>query len=305
MEEQTAVAEEAPEPPGPAPLPQAAAAPSAASMSTRSALGALLFALVAALLWLDSLWQEGYVTAVVGAGFVVFGLLEYCRIAERTAAVISRPLLLVGGLALFLWQWAAWTLQVDPWGITVGLMCLATVGVLCARAWEGRVAGSIEAAGLTAVGLVYVPLMLSFVTGIRARWGVQALVVTLAVCKVSGVGAYYAGSIIGGPRLAPRVSPRKTLAGLAGGLVVAAALSLVLSLLRVGVVTGPLKGVLYGLLVGAAAVVGDLAESVLKRQAGIKDSGQLVKGQGGILDMVDDVLLGAPLSYLFFALVAA
>ena len=277
----------------------------AASIVTRTLAGAALAALVAGVLWLDALWQDGRVVALAGAGFVGVALWEYGCIAQKAGAPVSKTLLVAGGLAVFLSQWVSRLVGYSPWQAPVVFLCIVTLGVLVSRAAAGRVSGALQAAGQTAAGLVYVALSFSFIIAIRSRWGLAALATMLAVCKVTDTGAYYAGTLIGGRRLAPRVSPNKTVAGAVGGAAAAAALSVVLSLSGFSIVVGPLRAALYGVLIAAVAVLGDLAESVLKRQAGMKDSGQIMPGHGGVLDMVDDVLFAAPFSYLFFWLALA
>lgn len=109
-------------------------------------------------------------------------------------------------------------------------------------------------------------------------------------------GAYFAGRAIGGPRFLTHLSPSKTWAGLAGGIV---AVTAVAGLLLWGVGRSPLEALLLGPLVGLAAQSGDLAESALKRAAGVKDSGRLFPGHGGVLDRVDSLLFAAPAVYFY------
>jgi phosphatidate cytidylyltransferase len=109
-------------------------------------------------------------------------------------------------------------------------------------------------------------------------------------------GAYFAGRRIGGPRFLQRISPSKTYAGLIGGLLVA---TLVTAAMLAGLREDPLAGLLLGPLIGLAAQAGDLAESLLKRAAGAKDSGVLIPGHGGILDRIDSFLFAAPIVTLY------
>ena len=124
----------------------------------------------------------------------------------------------------------------------------------------------------------------------------------LATCKMTDVGGYYAGRFIGGPKMAPVVSPNKTLAGAAGGIVAGTVAAGVIAWLWWDMLS-PVAGIVYGAMLAVVAILGDLAESLLKRLAGVKDSGNLLPGAGGMLDIVDDVLFAAPFSYVFFAIV--
>ena len=121
---------------------------------------------------------------------------------------------------------------------------------------------------------------------------------SLALVWATDIGAYFAGRSIGGPKLAPRVSPSKTWSGLAGGVLAA-------------LITGYLLHRLAGLpmqlaaasgLLAVAAQLGDLLESWMKRRAGVKDSGTLLPGHGGVMDRLDGVVAAAPLATLLYLL---
>jgi phosphatidate cytidylyltransferase len=109
-------------------------------------------------------------------------------------------------------------------------------------------------------------------------------------------GAYFAGRRIGGPRFLQHISPSKTYAGLVGGLVVA---TLATAGMLAALGENPIAGFVLGPLIGLAAQAGDLAESMLKRAAGAKDSGSLIPGHGGILDRIDSFLFAAPVVTLY------
>jgi phosphatidate cytidylyltransferase len=109
-------------------------------------------------------------------------------------------------------------------------------------------------------------------------------------------GAFFAGRRIGGPRFLQHISPSKTYAGLIGGLLVA---TLVTAAMLAGLREDPLTALVLGPLIGLAAQAGDLAESLLKRAAGAKDSGSLIPGHGGILDRIDSFLFAAPIVTLY------
>ena len=111
----------------------------------------------------------------------------------------------------------------------------------------------------------------------------------LATVWASDIGAYAVGRLVGGRRLAPRISPGKTWSGAVGGLLAGA---------LVGVAAGALRGVLVAALLSVLSQAGDLAESAAKRRAGVKDSGALIPGHGGLLDRVDGLLAAAPAAAL-------
>jgi phosphatidate cytidylyltransferase len=109
-------------------------------------------------------------------------------------------------------------------------------------------------------------------------------------------GAYFAGRRIGGPRFLTHISPSKTYAGLIGGLIVA---TVVAGVILGGLGESPAAALLVGPLLALAAQAGDLAESMLKRAAGAKDSGTLIPGHGGVLDRVDSFVFAAPALMLY------
>lgn len=328
MAHQTNATDEDCDPINPLSIPTAPKAP-AVSAGIRTLIGlALAAALVAVMAvdwwfewnaatgtsWLSALLADGLVVAVVIAAVAAVALGEFCRIAERLGASLSRPLVMGGGGALALLLWVGWAgsdygrfLVCPPWlrdpSLTaVVALCGVAFGTLALQAVRGRMAGSAEAAAFGLLGLVYIPIALGFVAAIRVRWGPAAVLMLLATCKMTDVGAYYAGKFIGGPKMAPAVSPNKTFAGAAGGIVAGTVVAGVIAWLWWDMLT-PVTGVVYGAMLAVVAILGDLAESLLKRQAGVKDSGNLLPGAGGMLDIVDDVLFAAPFSYVFFAIV--
>lgn len=150
--------------------------------------------------------------------------------------------------------------------------------------WSGQVI-------IGCAGLALLWLRLMTVPGA----GVVLFVITCVA--VSDSGAYLIGRLIGGPKLAPTISPAKTWSGSLGGLGCAMVAGSVVCFL----VSGPnawAHGIVFGGLIAAAAQIGDLAESALKRARGVKDSGAIIPGHGGLLDRFDGLLVAAPLAAL-------
>lgn len=145
-------------------------------------------------------------------------------------------------------------------------------------------------------GLVYIPLLLQFFTTFKT---VEILLILLVVIATD-TGAYYAGSTIGGPQIWPVISPKKTWAGSIGGMAAAMTLCLVMGYVDEFWLSGAGQGrpwwmwLLLGAGLNLAAQFGDFFESALKRRQGVKDSGQILPGHGGVLDRIDSLLLAAP-----------
>lgn len=167
----------------------------------------------------------------------------------------------------------------------------------------------------TVFGVLYVPWLLSFITKINYGLGEAAsgrmfVLYLVIVTKAADVGAYFVGSSFGRHPLIPRISPKKTWEGLLGGVLMSVWTSILMWAVlnsripaefnvRFGVGDATVLGVGMGLV----AVAGDLAESLVKREAGAKDSGRLVPGIGGALDLVDSLLFTAPLLFVYMRLV--
>jgi phosphatidate cytidylyltransferase len=166
----------------------------------------------------------------------------------------------------------------------------------------------------TLFGLLYVLWLYNFIKKIvyvtpRTAAGVVTgqfyVLYCIAITKFSDMGAYLTGSAIGRHLLVPHISPKKTWEGFFGAL----AFSLLASIGLFALMPGHLSvlnrthAVVLGLLLGFAAVIGDLAESILKRSAGVKDSGNMLPGIGGALDLIDSLLFTAPLLFFYLRLV--
>jgi len=156
----------------------------------------------------------------------------------------------------------------------------------------------------TIAGILYVGWLLSFLVSLRLDAGRDWLYLALFVTFGSDTAAYFIGKAIGRHKLAPQISPGKTWEGAIAGVFGAAIVSLLFTL------NTPLQlplnywqGILLGVLVSVFGQFGDLAESLLKRNFGVKDSGKIMPGHGGLLDRMDSVLFAGVVVYLYYVLV--
>lgn len=163
---------------------------------------------------------------------------------------------------------------------------------------------SMQGWAMTMAGVFYIGWPLSLAVALRElpADGLTWVVLTAAAIWLCDTGAYFSGRLLGGKlsggrRFSPRWSPNKTWEGFFGGLLMALAATTALSHWFLAL---PLwQGSALGLVLGLAGVYGDLSESMLKRRVGVKDSGNLIPGHGGILDRIDSILVGAVVAYLF------
>lgn len=254
--------------------------------------------LLLAALFLGSLFWHPLAFTFVVFGLATVGILEVARILSR----LERPVyvaVLLGALAATLGGTYAQGAQ----GQVAGVVMLFAGAALWTLARPRRP----DVVGLFArtcfVGL-WVPLLASFAVLLVTR-GTDGPAAVLAVAGgaiLGDIGGYAFGSIFGRNLIAPAVSPKKTWEGLVGGLVLTAVVAwLVLPLLG-ELFADPLDGVLVAVAAAVAGFFGDLVESMVKRDIGVKDLGDILPGHGGILDRVDGILLALPVGYWVLAL---
>jgi phosphatidate cytidylyltransferase len=128
----------------------------------------------------------------------------------------------------------------------------------------------------------------------------------LIIVKSTDIGAYFGGRALGRHKLIPWLSPGKTWEGLICGVLVSGAIGAAMGtgMPNHDMAMAPWKGFIFGVAIGAIGQVGDLLESLMKRDAQVKDSGRLIPGFGGILDVIDSPLFAAPFAYLLFSFFA-
>lgn len=196
---------------------------------------------------------------------------------------------------------------VKPHYLVPTIMAASLLGAFIMHTRHHRIEGAITNAGGTLLAIVYLGVLPGFFLPICLTHGSWMVLGIVAIVKLADVGAYLTGRLIGRHKLIPWLSPGKTIEGFIGGLAFAGAAGVVLWHLKVpphpadsnAVVTAlrwVVPGALLGMVLGAVGQLGDLMESLLKRDAGVKDSGK-VPGFGGVLDLLDSPLLAAPVAY--------
>lgn len=217
---------------------------------------------------------------------------EYLAMVRRTGAATSAVVCLT--LIALLIADAAWPgLNARWWAPQAAVLAALTLHVFRANG-----EGSLTGWGLTVAGGCY--LGYSMAHFVRLRGGPDGFAwVALAFLStwITDTGAYLVGRAVGRRRFFPRISPKKTLEGAVGGLVTGVAAVMALGAWWLGLSAA--SGLALGVLLTLGATFGDLAESVLKRQVGVKDSGNLIPGHGGMLDRVDSLLFVVPIVYYF------
>ena len=184
------------------------------------------------------------------------------------------------------------------------LVPLAVVLPLIWLVLRQRVEGAFTGWAWMVVGFLYVGWMLSFLVDLRLEAGRNWVFFALFTTFGSDSAAYFIGRVLGRHRLAPRISPHKSWEGAIGGLLGAAAMSLLFTLstpLQITLSIG--QGIVLALLVSIFGQIGDLAESLLKRNTGAKESGTVFPGHGGFLDRMDSVVFAGITVYLYYTFI--
>ena len=284
----------------------------------------ILFAVVAAPL---AIWAILAGRAPLAAFFAVISALgawEFYRIARASG---GSPLSEAGVVVAGLLPLAVHAHYEGVYTPPLALGALIVLAVCAAAIWLRGVAGRpLASVAITVFGVLYTAGMLSFGYALRyhpyvapfedagsilgtpsiAGWqiplGGLLLLLPILLTWASDIGAYFVGRAFGRRKLIPSVSPGKTVAGAVGGLlasVLVAWVYVVLVLRPAQLTLTPVGIVLFGAMVSVAAQVGDLFESLLKREANVKDSSRLLPGHGGILDRFDSLIFVLPVAYLF------
>lgn len=229
----------------------------------------------------------------------VFSLWEYYRIAfsDRRASARSGIIALWG---YFLSLGLVWAAHFSGPRIVVGLIALNVilVGLLAVLRYKNDPA-VLEVAARQIQGIVYIPLLLSFLIVIRSGpAGMIWIFFLLAVVFGGDTSALYVGTYFGKHKLYPAVSPGKTIEGSIGGLCANLVVGAIIKHYFMPQLPWHFT-IVFLMAVGVAGQVGDLFESALKRSCRIKDSGGILPGHGGFLDRIDALLFAAPVAYFF------
>lgn len=267
-------------------------------MALRIITGLIGVPLLVLIIWAGGIWLT--ILVLVAA---LIGLQEFYRMARGTGADVAPVFgalwttlfVLNGQLAA---RWGNYAPHIFGGGLLISLG-----GLYWFRDRDKALVGW----GYTVAGPLYVGLLLSYALLLRGGgdglyngrdWLLFALLTTFA----ADTGAFFAGRALGRHQMAPAISPRKTWEGLFGGLLLAIGVAAALAA-ALGLDAAWWQELLLGAAVGVAAPVGDLLESKLKRISGVKDTGTIIPGHGGMLDRLDSIVLTLPVVYYLLAAV--
>ncbi|AMW05003.1 phosphatidate cytidylyltransferase [Gemmatimonas phototrophica] len=270
-----------------------------------------IVALIGAPLVLGVIWIGDAALATLAGGLSGLAAWEFYRIAREGG---STPMSVIGIVLAALIPLGVHAHYLGVVQVPVYAWVLSVVAVLGAAIWTRGVDGKpLGAASTTVFGALYTGGTLSFVYVLRYHnyavgdtAGALAVIFPVVLTWASDTGAYFSGHLIGGRKLIPSVSPGKTVAGAVGALVVTVGVTyaFVYGLLipKAQLAFTPWGLVIFGVAISIVAQIGDLAESLLKREAGVKDSGTLFPGHGGVLDRLDSLFFVLPAAYALYDL---
>jgi phosphatidate cytidylyltransferase len=241
------------------------------------------------------------------------GLAEFYGLMARRGLVCFKGWGILGGVLLMVGTFLNLTGQIGTSGsparvndFETSFLILFVLGLCLCQFFSHSNTAGLLAISTTLFGLMYVPWLLNFIQKINFFFfpgaaGRYYLLYFVVITKFSDTGAYAVGSLIGRHKMIPRISPGKTWEGFAGAILVSTLASLLFAQCLGRKMPGMkwTHAVILGVLLGICAVVGDLIESLFKREAGAKDSGRVFPGIGGMLDLLDSLLFNAPIMYLY------
>jgi len=245
------------------------------------------------------------------------GLVEFYGLSQKRGLKCFKVSGIIGGVLLMVGTFLNVTghlgsnaspARVNDFETTFLILFVLGLGIrqLCARLNPD----GLSAISVTLFGLMYVPWLLNFIqkinffpfpAGTPVNAGKYFLLYFIVLTKFSDMGAYVVGSLIGRHKMIPRISPGKTWEGFVGAILVSTGASVVFVHFLGDRMYGMTvhHAIVLGIILSVAAVVGDLIESLFKRECGAKDSGNVLPGIGGVLDLLDSLLFNAPIMYLY------
>ena len=257
-------------------------------------------------------WLDGSLTAPVADNKEVRGTLlciliallaipaqlEMSKLADLKELKIFLPVSTAGSILFGTsWYWAQF-IEISPQIYLLFLSTLLLLATLLYQYMYYGTTGVLANCGANCFSICYLGILISFVLGIRIDFGLWQALMFVFVVKSADIGAYAIGTLFGRHKFSPKISPSKTWEGMGGAVamavVVAVAFAAIFDIMQLW------AAIVFGVFFAFIGQVGDLAESMLKRDAAQKDSASLVPTFGGVLDIIDSPLVAGPFAYLFF-----
>jgi phosphatidate cytidylyltransferase len=237
-----------------------------------------------------------WVFCVVATFFTGMALYEFYSMVERKKIKIYKYFGTFLGILVPIVTHLEYGIKTE--GLVPFAIVLFTVFIFAKQFAKRDDADILASSSITLFGILYISWFFSFIIKLKYLPNGTNLVLLLIILTEGGdMGAYFIGSAFGRHKLIPRISPKKTVEGAIGGFIFTLFLALLSKPLIAGLSYWQL--LVAGILIGTIAPIGDLAESLFKRDCGIKDSGSSLPGLGGFLDMLDSLLITSPILYFY------
>jgi phosphatidate cytidylyltransferase len=237
-----------------------------------------------------------WIFCAVATLFIAMSLYEFYSMVEKKGIKVYKYFGTFLGILVPLFTYLEYNMKTE--GVVVFSIVLFAV-FLFARQFARKDSFDILAStAITLFGILYISWFFTFLIKLKYLPNGNNLVLFLILLTEGGdAGAYFIGSSMGKHLLIPRISPKKTIEGTIGGFVTTLILA-ILSKPLIPEMSMP-QILIAGVLIGVICPIGDLAESLFKRDCGVKDSGECLPGLGGVLDMIDSLLVTAPMLYFY------
>ena len=242
--------------------------------------------------------MQGTLLCILIALLAIPAQTELSRLAAAKNLKIFLPVSILGSILFATWRFWQQLMGFQP---EIYLLLLSVFVLVALLLWQYAgygVSGVLANCGVNCFSIWYLGLLSGFCLAIRIEFGLWPLMMFIFVIKCSDIGAYTIGTLYGKHKFSPKISPGKTWEGM-GGAWAAAVIVAVGFAVSCDIMAWWLAAV-FGLCFAFIGQMGDLAESMMKRDAQQKDSANKVPGFGGILDIIDSLLVAAPFAYLFF-----
>jgi len=241
---------------------------------------------------------QGTILCILVVLLIIPAQLELSKLAAAKNLKIFLPISIAASILFSTSRYLQQLVEFRPETYLSLLSAFVLLALLLYQYKIHGTSGVIVNCGANYFSILYLGLLSSFCIAIRIEFGLWPLLMFVFVVKAADIGAYSIGTLFGKHKFSPKISPGKTWEGMGGAVGVAIIVAIGFSLICDIMPWWP--AVMFGLVFAFIGQLGDLAESMMKRDAQQKDSANKVPGFGGVLDIVDSPLVAAPLAYLFF-----
>jgi phosphatidate cytidylyltransferase len=241
---------------------------------------------------------QGTIFCIVVVLLVIAAQFELSKLASAKNLKIFLPVSITASVLFAASRYLQQFVEFRPQTYLSLLAAFTLLALLLYQYKRCGTSGVIANCGANYFSILYLGLLGGFSVAIRTEFGLWRMLMFVFVVKCADIGAYSFGKLFGKHKFSPRISPGKTWEGMAGA--VGAAILVAIGFALICDIMAWWPAVIFGLCFAFIGQMGDLAESMIKRDAEQKDSANKVPGFGGVLDIVDSPLVAAPLAYLFF-----